>query len=518
MHGPSLVVDHQSFAWQVTGWGGRPWEEAVIYELHVGTFTPQGTFVAASEKLADLASLGITAIELMPVAQFAGSRGWGYDGVLPYAPHPAYGSPDDLKRLIDAAHAHGLMVLLDVVYNHFGPEGNYLPSYAPDFFHPKRQTPWGAAIAYEKQPVRRFFIDNALYWLDVYRFDGLRLDAVDHIRDEQSDPELLVELAQEVRREFPDRHVHLTTEDNRNIVALHPYDAKGKPRLHTAEWNDDFHNVAHVIATGETEGYYRDFAPDRFDKFARALAEGFVYQGEPSTHSGAPRGEPSTTQPPQAFVDFLQNHDQIGNRAFGERLLDLAPEDIVRALAAVLILSPHIPLIFMGEEWGERRPFCFFTDFEGELADAVRIGRRQEFADFAAFGQDAKALGHIPDPNSLSTYEASRLDWTRRHSEDGRAWLHFYRDLLGKRQRYVVPFLKGGGGSGRILPADEGVIAVDWTFAAGRLQLRANLTAEPLPAPAVEEQRFMVLGEFTVESVLSQFGVVLAGGVDDGAP
>ncbi|TJZ85579.1 malto-oligosyltrehalose trehalohydrolase [Paracoccus hibiscisoli] len=481
VHGASVVTDPKAFSW--SPWQGRPWHEAVILELHIGTFTPEGTFRAAIERLPHLAETGITAIEIMPVAQFAGNRGWGYDGVLPYAPHPAYGTPDDLKALVDACHGHGLMVLLDVVYNHFGPEGSYLSAYAPDFFDADRQTPWGNAIAYGRDPVRRFFIENALYWMEEFHVDGLRLDAVDHVRD-ASDPELLVSIAQQVRARFPD--AHLTTEDNRNITSLHTRDDQGRPRLYSAEWNDDFHNVAHVIATGETEGYYADFAEDRWGKFARALAQGFVWQGEAMPVSGNAHGEPSTHLPPLAFVDFLQNHDQTGNRALGERLLALSSRDKVRALMTIHLLSPHVPLMFMGEEWGETRPFAFFTDFHGDLAQAVRDGRRREFAGFGAF-QDSAARQTIPDPNDPATFAASRIDWDRAASAEGRDWLAFTRGLLALRRTWVTPHLAGAGGhAGQVLLARDGLIAVDWQLDGARLSLRANLSdrAADLPPAA----------------------------------
>ena len=313
----------------------------MIYELHVGTFTPEGTLAAATGELPRLAALGVTAVEIMPLAQFGGDRGWGYDGVLPYAPHNIYGPPEDLAAFVDAAHANGLMVLLDVVYNHFGPDGNYLPLYAPEFFDPGRTTPWGAGIDYTRPPVRRFFIENALYWLTEYGIDGLRLDAVDQIVD-PSRPELLLELAEELRR-LP-RPVHLTTEDNRNVTHLHERGPGGAVTRHSAEWNDDLHNAAHVLATGETEGYYAGFAADPLGLMGRALAEGFAFQGEGG------RGAPSAHLPPAAFVDFLQNHDQTGNRALGERLICLTDAGTLEALTAILCLSPHIPLFFMGEE------------------------------------------------------------------------------------------------------------------------------------------------------------------------
>lgn len=481
VHGLSRVVDPKAFDW--SPWTGRAWEEAVILEVHIGTFTPEGTFRAAIERLPHLVKTGITVLEIMPVTQFAGNRGWGYDGVLPYAPHPAYGAPDDLKALIDAAHRLGLMVLLDVVYNHFGPEGNYLAAYAPDFFDAQRQTPWGDAIAYDRDPVRRFFVENALYWLDEYHLDGLRLDAIDHVLDPAT-PDILTEMAQQVRSRFP--KAHLTTEDNRNITHLHERDRDGTPQLYTAEWNDDFHNVAHVIATGESEGYYVDFTDDHWAKFACALAEGFIWQGEHSPYADAARGAPSAHLPPTAFVDFLQNHDQIGNRAFGERLVTLSSPAMVKALMTIHLLSPHIPLLFMGEDWGETRPFAFFTDFEGDLARAVREGRRREFASFPAF-EDAALRDRIPDPNAIGTFEASRIDWSRPTSAEGRAWLGFTKGLLALRHKRIVPHLKGAGGdAGRVLLARDGLIAVDWHLNGAVLGLRANLseTAAILPDAA----------------------------------
>ena len=484
VHSPSVLVDPAAYGWQHDDWQGRPWHETVIYEMHIGTFTAEGTFRAAIAKLDHLVELGVTAIEIMPVAQFSGNRGWGYDGVLLYAPHHAYGSPDDLKALVDAAHGKGLMAFLDVVYNHFGPEGNYIGAYAPEFFHPERHTPWGAAIAYEKPAVRSFMIGNALHWLTEFRFDGLRFDAIDHIRDDESDEELLIEMARQIRQQIPDRPIHLTTEDNRNVTFLHERHEGALIPLYTGEWNDDFHNVAHAIATGETESYYEDFADDRWRKFARALAEGFAFQGEP-TSGGEPRGEPSRHLPPTVFVDFLQNHDQVGNRAFGERLIDLADRRCLMALTAILLLSPHIPLLFMGEEWGETRPFAFFTDFHGDLAEAVRQGRRKEFARFAAFTNAARRES-IPDPNAESTFEASKIDWSRRNSDDGSEWRAFYRRLLDLRRREIVPRLaSAAGGSGTIVQADDGLIAVDWNIDGAVLRLRANLTERQQPnAPA----------------------------------
>ncbi len=489
VHGLSRLVDPDAYAWR-TDWAGRPWETAAICEIHVGTFTPEGTFAAAAEKLGALADAGFTAVELMPVAQFAGDRGWGYDGVLPFAPHPAYGTPDEMKAFIDRAHETGLMVLLDVVYNHFGPEGNYLGSYAPDFFAPGRETPWGIAIAFETGAVRHFFVDNALYWIEEFRLDGLRLDAIDHVRD-PSDPEILVDIAKAVRRRDGDHPVHLTTEDNRNITWLHHRDDDGSVPLHTAEWNDDFHNVAHVIATGETEGYYEDFDLERWSLFARTLAEGFAFQGQVSRHAGAERGFPSTHQPPDAFVDFLQNHDQIGNRGHGERLTVLAEPPVLKALTAILLLAPHIPLMFMGEDYGETRPFLFFAGFEGDLARSVSEGRQREFAAFGAY-----AAGNVPDPIARSTFEASKLDWAYRASAAGQATLATTRALLTLRAAEIAPRLPGTGGhAGRILCAADGAVGVDWKLNGAVLRLRANLLNVPLSLPSAAGRVIHATGE-----------------------
>ena len=484
VHGSSRLVDPQAYAWRTHGWRGRPWEEAVIYELHTGTFTPAGDFDGVRSKLDYLAGLGVTAIELMPVAQFAGRRGWGYDGVLPYAPHVAYGGPEALKRLVDAAHERELMVLLDVVYNHFGPDGNYLHLYAPEFFNRERHTPWGAAIAYDRRPVRDFFVENALYWIEEYRFDGLRLDAIDQILD-SSQPHILEELAFRVRSAVTDRHVHLTTEDDRNVAFLHERSPGGEPRLYTAEWNDDFHHAAHVVCTGEREGYYADFMQDSVPRLGRALSQGYVYQGEPSRfRDDARRGEASGHLPPTAFVNFLQNHDQVGNRAFGERLASLAEPRALEALMAILLLSPHIPLLFMGEEWGEARPFCFFTDFYGELADAVREGRRNEFRKWPAF-QEPDNRARIPDPNAPATFATCKLDWSTPLRAPHNARLVSNSQLLELRRREIVPRLKGmGGWAGQILFATSATLGVEWQLADGsRLALIANLspTGSPLP-------------------------------------
>jgi maltooligosyltrehalose trehalohydrolase len=439
VHGPSRLVDPRAYEWQAGGWKGRPLEQVVLYELHVGTFAADGAFDGVRRKLDHIAEAEFTAIELMPVSHFGGERGWGYDGTLLYAPHRCYGGPGGLKSLVDAAHERGLMMFLDVVYNHFGPEGNCLPLYAPDFFHPEDCTPWGAAIAYEKKPVRDFFVENALYWLEEYRFDGLRLDAIDHIAAQSGD--LLGELASAVRARITDRQVHLMTEDDRNVTGLHERDEEGRPLFYSSEWNDDFHHAAHQIATGETIGYYSDYGDQPAEHLARALASGFIYQGEPSAYrDGQPRGESSSHLPPSAFVNFLQNHDQIGNRAYGERLTALAEPALVEALTAMLLLSPQVPLMFMGEEYGETNPFGFFTDFHGELAQAVREGRRREFAKWPHFASEEHSA-KIADPNAPETFQAARLEWEKLERPEHEARLAFVKRLLALRKKEIVPLI-----------------------------------------------------------------------------
>ncbi len=421
--GPSAVVDPHAYKWNDHAWTGRPWNEAVIYELHVGTFTTKGTYAGAAEKLKHLVDIGVTAIELMPLADFAGKRGWGYDGVLPYAPDSAYGKPDDLKALIDAAHAAGLMVLLDVVYNHFGPKGNYLPRYAPQFFTEKHQTPWGAAIDFSNENVRKFFVHNVAYWLEEYRFDGLRFDAVHAIIDE-SPRHILDEICASVPA-----GKHLVLENDANQARFLG------PGKYTAQWNDDSHHGYHVLATGESDGYYAAYTDKPAQHLARCLAEGFAYQGEVSPFSKEKRGEPSAHLPPSCFVDFIQNHDQIGNRACGERIAQLSDERRLKALTAIQLLAPSPPLLFMGEEWGCRQPFLFFCDFEGELGEAVRKGRREEFSRFASF------KGSIPDPLAEGTFRLCVLDWNKRDP----GWLSHYKQLLHLRARVIAPRKFGPG-------------------------------------------------------------------------
>lgn len=463
----SVLPDPGAFLWRCNGWKGRPWEETVLYELHAGLL---GGFAGVTEHLPRLANLGITAIELMPIADFPGRRNWGYDGVLPFAPDRTYGTPGQLKSLIDRAHALGLMVFLDVVYNHFGPEGNWLSTYAGEFFRDDVRTPWGSAIDFRQPLVRQFFLENALYWIDEFRIDGLRFDAVHAIADR----DFLPGFAEAIRAHIPDdRHVHLILENDDNEAGLlrSGFDA---------QWNDDFHHAVHVLLTGEHEGYYGDYSDAPAQALARALREGFVYQGEPSAHhNGQSRGTPSADLPPTAFVSFLQNHDQIGNRAFGERLTVLADAQALRAAVALLLLSPHIPLIFMGEEAGAREPFLYFTDYGSQLAEAVREGRRAEFAKFRAFA-DAAARERIPDPNAQSTYDASRPAFD---GETAHEWTRFYASLLKIRRERIAPHLRGARAKGSSALAPAAVIA-KWTLGDGAcLTIACNLGKDDVPAP-----------------------------------
>jgi maltooligosyltrehalose trehalohydrolase len=471
VHDASVVIDPEGYLWQNADWMGRPWHETIVYELHVGAC---GGFNGVINMLPDLARLGITAIELMPIAEFPGAHNWGYDGVLPYAPDASYGTPEQLKQLIDRAHGLGVMVFLDVVYNHFGPDGNYLASYAAPFFRDDVHTPWGQAIDFRRPEVSDFFIENALYWLMEYRFDGLRFDAVHAITEQ----EWLPELARRIRAGVePGRHVHLVLENEHNGAQLL------SDELFTAQWNDDGHHALHVLLTGEHDAYYRDFAEQPARKLARCLAEGFVYQGDPSPYKeGALRGEISAHLPPTAFILFLQNHDQIGNRAFGDRLTQLAHPRALRAASALLLLTPQIPMLFMGEEFGAKQPFLYFTDHQSEeLADAVRNGRRQEFARFPAFSDPARRE-QIPDPNARQTFDDSvPAPDTSSPDDDSAAWQSWISSLLALRRAHLLPRMANV----RALSATDigpAAVAARWRLDDGSvLFLAANLAEQAVP-------------------------------------
>jgi maltooligosyltrehalose trehalohydrolase len=477
--GPSEVVDPLAYDWSDGDWPGICWQRAIIYELHVGAFSAAGDFIGVIQHLDDLMALGVTLIELMPVAECPGRWNWGYDGVLPFAPASRYGGPAGLKSLVDACHARGIGVILDVVYNHFGPEGNFLPAYARAFFTNQHQTPWGAALNFDggkAEPVRRFFIENALYWLEEYHLDGLRLDAVHAIVDDSPLP-FLVELGQRVRRDLPERSIHLIVENDRNDPALLGH-GQGGPGPYDAQWNDDFHHALRVVLTGARDGYYADYRDDSVGRVGRALAEGFAYQGEMSRFRGKRRGASSTALPSTAFVDFIQNHDQIGNHAYGWRLAKFAAEPALRAAAAILLLSPAVPLLFMGEEWASDSPFPFFCDFAGDLGEAVRRGRFAEFAGFAEF-RDGPAQAKIPDPLAERTFLSAKLDWAQAAETDHAEMLEHYRRLTLVRHRYIEPLLGAGDTAGRFERFGARGLAVKWHLSGRELRLVANLDDRP---------------------------------------
>ena len=411
VHGPSEVIAPGSWFWKDGDWRGRPWEETVLYELHIGAFTPEGTFLAAIGKLDHLTSLGVTAIEIMPVADFAGQRGWGYDGVLLFAPDSSYGRPEDLKALVEAAHARGLSVILDVVYNHFGPDGNYIQQYFPDLLTDHHKTNWGDAVNFDGDSnlaTREFVIHNALYWLQEFHMDGLRLDAVHAILDE-SPRHVLYELADRTRAATTDRPVHLILENEKNQACRLERGADLQPIHYTAQWNDDIHHVLHTAGTHEDGGYYKEYEGEA-GLLGKALAQGFAFQGQCTADGGNKKGEPCSHLPPTAFISFLQNHDQIGNRALGERINAIVDPHVVRSLAATYLLLPQIPMLFMGEEWCATQPFPYFVDMEGELGDKIREGRRNEFSKFPEFADPANRE-KIPDPLAESTFLSAKLDW-----------------------------------------------------------------------------------------------------------
>jgi maltooligosyltrehalose trehalohydrolase len=488
--GPSEIIDHSSYHWRASDWRGRPWHDTVLLEAHVGTFTNAGSYNAMIDKLDHLAASGITALELLPLADFAGSRNWGYDGVLWYAPDSVYGRPEELKALIDAAHLRGLMVFLDVVYNHFGPEGNYLGRYAPEFFT-DAQTPWGSAIDYRIPQVRAFAIENALYWLGEYRFDGLRLDAV-HSIVELGESSMLHDLSVAVGRLAAEtgRHIHLVLENDDNRVSiLDPVadPARGKYR---AQWNDDYHHAWHVWLTGETQGYYRDYQHSPLRDLARALGSGFVYQGEASAHRGGQsRGEPSGALAPTAFVNFLQNHDQIGNRALGDRLEQHASAQAIEAALAITLLAPAIPMLFMGEEWGSRKPFPFFCDFKGDLAEAVRKGRLNEYNwAYEKYGVE------VPDPLAESTFRSAVLDWESRCEPAGCKQLALVQELLALRRREIIPRLANAA-FGEAHVTDEIMLTATWRLGDGaRLHLAANLSDREFAGAPAEAKGIPIWG------------------------
>lgn len=489
VHGPSVLVD-PAYIWPESEacWTARPWAEAAILEIHIGLFTPEGTFAAAATRLHGLADLGITAVELMPVAQFSGHHGWGYDGVLPFAPHAAYGTPQDMKAFVAAAHAVGIAVILDVVYNHFGPDGAYMHQIAPGFFDPDRNTPWGAGIDYTRPAVRDFFLSNVEMWVADFHIDGLRIDAAHQIKD-SSTPEMLCEIASTARAAAGDRTIWLVLEDERNLT----WPMEPETQQYDAQWNDDYHHALHCLLTGEDESYYAPFAVDPMADLLLALRDGQVDQGQQRPAGATPRGARSAHLPVTAFVNSNQTHDQVGNRARGERLISLVGDEAAWIIHALLLTAPFVPMLFMGEEVGETAPFCFFADLPEPLASATRKGRQAEFARFSSFS------GQVPDPIARETFEASRpyLGPAARQTE----WRDWTARLLHLRQGRILPLIR----SGRTSPTEAkatGPRSLDaiWHFGAGSLQIRANLGTAPLTGVAPPEAADISVGDLSTDA------------------
>ena len=429
VHGPSQVVDAASFAWSDERWRPRPAHDLVIYELHVGTFSPEGTFAGVEQRLPYLRDLGITAIEIMPIADFAGARNWGYDGVALFAPSRAYGTPDDLRRLVNAAHAHGLSIMLDVVYNHLGPEGAYLPQFSRAYLTDAHQTPWGDAIDLASPLVRRFILDNAVHWVREYHIDGLRLDATHALID--GDPKPIAQEIADVTAAVASRPVIVHAEDHRNLAAMVEDAATGGWGLHGV-WADDFHHVVRRLIAGDRHSYFGDFEGTA-QELATIMRDGWLYSGRHSAHMNGTRGTDPERVPMHRFVVCVQNHDQIGNRAFGDRLHHSIAPETWRAAIVLLLTTPMTPLLFMGQEWAASTPFQYFTDLEPELGKLVTAGRRKEFADFPEFS-DPAARERIPDPQADSTFRQSQLRWDEHAGGDHRHSLALHRALLALRR------------------------------------------------------------------------------------
>lgn len=501
IHGFSEVIDPRTFVWTDRDWKGRPWEEAIIYELHVGTFTEEGTFAAAASRLDHLVNLGVTAVQLMPVAEFYGKFNWGYDGAMWFAPSANYGRPEDLKAFIDAAHRRSMMVFLDVVYNHFGPHGNYLPAIAP-IFTKKHESPWGEAINFDgpgAEVVRELVVESALYWTSEFNFDGLRFDAV-HTMADDAPTHILEVLSARLRASRPHRHTHLIVENSDNQEVWLRRNSGAEPVHYTAQWNDDVHHLLHAAATGENTGYYADF--DNFEErsgmLGRALAEGFAYQGEMKPHEGMKRGEPSGGLPPTSFVVYMQDHDQIGNRVKGDRITKLASSDAVKALTVIYLLSPQIPMLFQGEEWASAQPFPFFSDVPAELRETVRKGREEELKSTPEHEDLTKPnVEEAVDPTSTKTFGSAKLDWSNLTKEPHQSWLKHYRSLIDLRKAEIVPRLSGQNGfSGQYQLLGVKSVLVTWRMGDGSLlRLYANLSDETQEGvPPVQGRQIFLQG------------------------
>ncbi len=475
VNGPSEVIDPAAYEWRSLDWTGCAWEQAVLYELHIGAFTPEGTFLAAIGKLDYLASLGVTAIEVMSIGDFSGRWNWGYDGVLLYAPDSSYGRPEELKAFVDAAHQHGMMVILDVVYNHFGPEGNYIPQYFPDIVTNAYKTPWGQALNFDARHgdrTREFIIHNALYWLEEFQMDGLRLDAVHAILDSSSN-HILDELAQAVKRVASGREIHLILESDDRVWHHLERDAGLRPLSSTAQWNHDMQKLA---ALALTSGRPDDLDYADTELLGKALVEGFTSGPH---HHNAPADAADLSVSAGGFISFLQSHDVVGNRIEGEPITQLAPPEVVRTIASVYLLAPQIPMLFMGEEWGASTPFPYFCDFLGDLADAVRKGRLEQFAT-PEQRADPEFLAAACDPLAESTFLSAKLHWDERLTGAHANWLDWYRRILQARKQSIVPLLpRLHATPGQYEVRGPRQLAVQWKFVGGSLRMRANLSGQP---------------------------------------
>ena len=484
VHGPSRYFDQGEFRWTDDRWRPPPLRSSVIYELHVGTFTPEGTFEAASQRLDHLVSLGVSALELMPVNEFPGERGWGYDGVDLYAPHHTYGGPEGLKQLVDACHARGLAVIVDVVYNHLGPAGNHLREFGP-YFTDKYKTPWGDAVNFDERgstDVRGFFIDNALMWLRDYHCDGLRVDAA-HAMLDLSAVHFLEELTTRVRAlEAEGRGPYwvIAESDLNDPRLLHSPESGGFGM--DAQWNDDFHHALHALLTGERSGYYADF--DSVEQLAIALENAYVFSGNYSEFRGRKHGRPARGLPGSRFLGYLQNHDQVGNRAQGDRTSRLLSPGLLRVGAALVMTSPFVPLVFMGEEWGASTPFQYFTDHDDpELGLAVSEGRRKEFDSFGW------AADQVPDPQATESFARSKLDWTELETEPYASMLDWYRGLIELRRS--TPALLDDGLAAVEVRFDE---AARWLVVErGSITIACNLGTKPVELDLAQTRRGSML-------------------------
>jgi len=474
--GPSEVIDPAAYRWQDGGWKGLLWAQAVLYELHVGTFTPEGTLQAAQGKLDHLVQLGVTAIELMTLSDFVGTRNWGYDTVLLYAPDSAYGRPEELKAFVEAAHDRGLMVILDVVYNHFGPEGNYLPQYFPEILSKEHKTAWGSALNFDgecSREVRELIVQNALYWLNEFHMDGLRLDAT-HAMIDNSGCHILDELASRVKAFAGDRCLHLILENENNIARMLTRTSGGACEGYTAQWN---HDIDHLLGAGFMGAADEREADDRgeTDRLGKALSEGFVIAAQEHKEEF----EAGCHVPPNAFVSFLQSHDLVGNRIFGDRVTSLLPKEIVRALAAIALLLPQTPMLFMGEEWGASTPFPYFCDFHGDLGVAVQKGRCEQISKLPGVSQED--LKNAPDCQAEATFRSAQLKWSELSEPVHAEWMNLYTALLRVRKERIMPLLEGiceRCGTYRVV--GPGGLSIAWKLGGGSLlRLDANLWHKP---------------------------------------